>query len=80
MQPLYVIWVQTRELFEAPSDRIVEGQQLVLVYIERRGASSEHKLTKGRARPKERQGDLGVRELPYDVQTALYLGGPLCSK
>ena len=65
MQPLYVIWVQTRELFEAPSDRTVEGQQLVLVYIERRGASSEHELTKGRARPEERQGDLGAREIQF---------------
>ena len=80
MQPLGIIWVQTIELLETPPDRVVEGHQLSLVYIERRGASSEHKLTKGRTGPKERQGDLGIRELPNGVQTALYLGGPLCSK
>ena len=69
--------METTKLFEALPDRAVEGHQWIFVYMAGGGASSEHKLAKGKVRRKERAGDLRVWEFLGCAQTALYFSSPV---
>ena len=74
MGPLFVVWVQTRECFEASTDFSVKGLKGVGMEAGGHNPSGVDHFAKASAATKKLQGDLGVRHLTEGLQHPKSLG------
>ena len=79
LRPLFVVWVETSEVLEAPPRMVVESTQSITVEGRRNSSDGENHFAEGRPVAEELQGNLGVGELAKGIQNATSLSNATLS-